>query len=279
MVRHHGTEGPGDLFDLSFKSLDSLQQRRKNMGMMVGEKALDGAMKLLGLPLERTTGALLDFVEANSRFAADEEFHEASPRGAEKIRYDGVNFDIGALKGFMDTSSEIANCSHVTLAHCPKLAPLAAIVRQDKASLEQTVSKQTSQPLGVCDVGFASRNILNMTRVDQNDLHMSLKDVVDWAPVDTCTLDGGNGAAMSTKPVPQTVKVVGVSSKFFNLTECMSAFVGTEKTSRNMVLVHVKSAASGVDNGKNLAILSLGHGYSPNSLRVFPKKPVSMVDR
>jgi hypothetical protein len=215
---------------------------------------------------------LLDLIKADIGFAEDEKFHEASPCGTEKIRHDGIDFDVGTLKGFMDAPPEITDRSHITLARSPELTPLAGVLWQDEASFEQTVSKEPRQPFGVCDVRLASRHILNMTGVDQDDLQMAFKDVVDWSPVDTCTLDCGNGAVMGDKPVPESVKVVGVGPEFSDFTECMSVFVGREKASRNMVLVNVKAAAGRVDNGKNLAILSLGHGCSPDSLGVFKGK-------
>jgi hypothetical protein len=223
-------------------------------------------MKLLNLLLECPAGALLDLIKADIGFAVDEKLHEASPCGTEKIRYDGIDFDVGTLKGFMDASPEITDRSHITLTGCPKLTPLAGVPWQDEASFEQAVSKEPRQPLGVCDVRLAPGNILDMTGVDQDDLEMLFKHVVDWTPVNARTLDCGNGAVTGNKPVPESVEVVGVGPKFSDFTECMSVFVGSEKTSRNTVFVNVESAACGVDNGKNLAILSLGHGCSPDSL-------------
>jgi hypothetical protein len=77
MVGHHGTKGAGKLSDLSFKTFNSVQECGKKICMMICEKALDGAMKFFRLHFERSTSALLDFIEADIGLAADEELGAA----------------------------------------------------------------------------------------------------------------------------------------------------------------------------------------------------------
>lgn len=264
MVCHHGTESACGGFNLSFEVLDGVQQGGENVGMMAGEKAFDGAMELIGLVFERSTSAQFDFSERDIRLAGDKEFHKISPRDAKEIGYDGVNFDIGALEGFVDASSEISDRSHIALTHPPKLTPLASILGQKKASPEQTVSEQTGKPLRVGNIGLASGDILDMTGIDKDELQVPFKDVVYRMPVNAGTLNGRDGTLMSGEPVSEVEKVVGESPKLLDLADRLSVLVGIEQAGRDVILVDVKSAANGVDNGKNLGIICLGHGCSPN---------------
>ena len=79
-----------------------------------------------------------------------------------------------------------------------------------KAPAQEAHRVELAEPLTVLDVTFAARDILDVARIDQQDLKAaSLEDVVDRDPVDAGGFHGDAGHATGHEPIGEAVEVRG----------------------------------------------------------------------
>ena len=79
-----------------------------------------------------------------------------------------------------------------------------------EAAAQQANTVEFAQPLRVLDIAFAARHVLDVARVDEQNLEPArLEDVVDRDPVDPGGFHGDTGDATGNEPVGQPLEVGG----------------------------------------------------------------------
>ena len=77
-----------------------------------------------------------------------------------------------------------------------------------EAAAQEAHAVEFAQPLTVLDIALAARHVLDVARVDEQDLEPArLEDVVDRDPVDAGGFHGDTGDATGTEPVGQALEV------------------------------------------------------------------------
>ena len=71
------------------------------------------------------------------------------------------------------------------------------------------MSQQVSDPLGVLDIGLATRYRFDVLRVGQEDFELTLQQVERRLPIHAGTLHGDVGHAFGRQPVGQRQQIVG----------------------------------------------------------------------
>src|SRR5215468_4942491 len=62
-------------------------------------------------------------------------------------------------------------------------AQLPQFRRRDVTRLQQAVAQQVCDPLGIFDIGLATRHSLDVTRIGDDQIEVTFEDVVDRLPV------------------------------------------------------------------------------------------------
>jgi hypothetical protein len=67
--------------------------------------------------------------------------------------------------------------------------------------LQQAVAQQVRDPLGIFDIGLATRHGLDVTRIGDDQLEVTFEDVVDRLPVDAGRFHGHGSTIRRCQPI------------------------------------------------------------------------------
>jgi hypothetical protein len=67
--------------------------------------------------------------------------------------------------------------------------------------LQQAVAQQVCDPLGIFDIGLATRHGLDVTRIGDDQLEVTFEDVVDRLPVDAGRFHGHGSTICRCQPI------------------------------------------------------------------------------
>ncbi len=134
---------------------------------------------------------------------ADQGVQHRPPRGAEDVAGDAVELDARVLEGLVQAVGLAGALGDLRLAVAGQLAQRALRFGRHEAAAQQASLLQLGQPGGVADVGLAARHLLDVARVDQQQLEVILEDVPDRLPVDAGGLHGDLLDPVGAKPIAQ----------------------------------------------------------------------------
>src|SRR5215467_11079402 len=82
-------------------------------------------------------------------------------------------------------------------------AQLPQFRRRDVTRLQQAVAQQVCDPLGIFDIGLATRHSLDVTRIGDDQLEVTFEDVVDRLPVNASRFHRYGRTICRRQPVAQ----------------------------------------------------------------------------
>ena len=74
------------------------------------------------------------------------------------------------------------------LAVAGEVPEIPNLLGRHEAGAHKTVLNQLADPLGVFDVGLPAGDVLEVPSVEKPQLEVVLQQVIDWLPVDACSL-------------------------------------------------------------------------------------------
>src|SRR5215471_3246040 len=86
---------------------------------------------------------------------------------------------------------------------------LPQLRRRDVTRLQQAVAQQVCDPLGIFDIGLASRHGLDVTRIGDDQLEVTFEDVVDRLPVNASRFHRDGSTICRRQPVAQFNQAAG----------------------------------------------------------------------
>jgi hypothetical protein len=93
---------------------------------------------------------------------------------AHQLRDNRVQFDVGIFERLLYAQNVARLLTHQLLARAKQSAQLLRRGVRHKAGTNETMGQEIDQPLGVADVGFAAGHILDMCRIRQNQVELSV---------------------------------------------------------------------------------------------------------
>ena len=133
--------------------------------------------------------------------AGDERVEHRPPGDAERLGGDRGELDLGVLEHLLEPLHLACALLDLRLAVADDVAQLAQRPRWHEARAHQSVLDQLADPLRVLDVGLASGDVAQVTRVQQPALELVLEQEVDGAPVDTGRLHPDHRHGEAAQPV------------------------------------------------------------------------------
>jgi hypothetical protein len=105
--------------------------------------------------------------------AGDQGFDHPAARQAHDIGDGRIELDVGVFQGLLQALDMPAALPCQLLAGAQQVAHLLGLLIRHKATVDQAMGQQISQPSGVVDVGLAPRHVRNMCRVRQHQFAVS----------------------------------------------------------------------------------------------------------
>lgn len=119
--------------------------------------------------------------------AAQEHLQHVPSAGAEHVRCDGSQLEIGGLQYCVQPIDLLGPRLYQRFAIAGEFTQVANRLRRDETGFEEAVAQQVGEPFTVFDVCFAPSlpgHGLHMLRVDEDDLVVALKQIEHRTPVD-----------------------------------------------------------------------------------------------
>ncbi len=142
------------------------------------------------------------------------------------------------------------------LATLPRqLTQLPLWLRRHQAATQQAALQQLRDPLAVLDIGLASRHVLDVLGVDQEDLEAVLQQVPDRLPVNPGRFHSDMAHPFGLQPVGQFQQLLGHGAVGTGVLMHL-AFVEAAHRGDDGLFVNIKSSTAGIEDV---------HGFSPGN--------------
>jgi len=192
-----------------------------------------------------------------------QQIHQVPARYSKQIRNHGVSFDVSRLEELMSSPFEISQTLHVGSSQPCEFSPLPDFSGWNEASFEKPVTQKTGQPLAVANIGLPPRDILYVSGIDQDDLHVAFEHIVNGAPVDPRALHSHNWAIMLAEPVSHSDEIIGEGPEFLHLHPLTSKHAAGDQACRNPHLVNTETTTNRTHDVYNSVIILANYGCSP----------------
>lgn len=161
----------------------------------------------------------------------------------ERIRSHLRQLDVGALGEFLDAVCERRRLANQTFTIARQFSQFTDMSRRNKTRLEQAVAQQVGQPFCINHIGLARFEAFGITRIGEDDFHLSCKDVEDRLPVNPRTFNGDMRTTGLLQPIEQLEQIIshgGEGKRLF-----LAAF---NEASDGGFGVNIDAAAARVEN-------------------------------
>ena len=189
-----------------FEVIDVVEAHPDQQGVMVTETSLQGPAQLGDLVAELALGQVCECL--GIALTGDERAQHGPARHAHDVRRDRVQLDARVLESLLDALALLGVGLHEALAVAGQIPQLADHPGRHEAPSQQAVLEQLRDPLGVEDIALATREDLEMMRVDEFLLERPfLEHVPDRLPVRPGCLHRHLGDARGGEPVRHHLQV------------------------------------------------------------------------
>lgn len=170
-----------DLGDGALEAVDLIHLDGDQLLSVGGDGTGEGIAKLRDL-LAQTAASQFGEQNRVGRALTDAVEHVGSGN-AEQVRCHRGELDTGDLEMLFDTILLAGSGLDEGSTIAGELSELAELSIRYEAGLDQTMTKQFGQPLGVGFVGLSSRHVHDVLGVADHDLHVALQRIVDRHPI------------------------------------------------------------------------------------------------
>jgi len=170
----------------------------------------------------------------------------AGSRLAHHVTHDRLELHTGCLEQLLETL-------HLARPFTDQLGPIPGQVPQagdlawrHETAVQQPALQQLHQPLGVLDIGLTSRQVLDVTRVDQQQLERRhlLKQIPHRTPIHAGRLHHHLSHPLGDKPVPQRDKPFVVRRVLPDLLTSTAVSSRCSHGGHHRLLMHVERGAT-----------------------------------
>ena len=236
--------------------------------MVIFPETLDSPKQFRGLGFDFPMQTGLDLVQGDRFKGLKQKVHQCVTTFAKQVRQDRIDLDICRCQDFLCPSFEVVLGVHLFFSKSAQIPPLTDMLFRDEAAFQQTMPQQTGQPLRVTDVGFATRDILYMTSIDQYDFESLFQNIIGTVPIDTGRFHGNDGTLMLDQPVSHTVQIVRECAELSDFHFGFPVRTCSGQSCGNLVLVDVHRTANGVHNLDYFFRMFTSHDCPPFDLRL-----------
>ena len=180
--------------------------------------------------------------------AGDQGLDDAATAEAQDVGHHRIELDVGILQRLLDALDMAGALAHHLLAGAQQIAHLLGRLVGHEAGPNQSMGHQIGQPGGVVDVGLASRHVLDVGRVGQDQFELAIRqNVPDRLPVDACRFHGDMRRAFGRKPIGQGHQFLGRCLEGLDYSRHLAVDHVTN-TGHHGVLMHIQTGTMRVQD-------------------------------
>jgi hypothetical protein len=237
-----GLDPLGDGRDVGFEVVDVGEHALEQKGVVLtepgGERLLQGGE----LRPQLAPGELGHRLGVGH--AGDEGPHHVASRGAHHVGGDQGELDAGVLQGLVDPIHLRGPLLGEGFAVAGEVAQLADGLGRDEARLQEPSRQEERKPGRVDRVGFAARDVLEVTDVHEHHLEVGFEHVVDGLPGDAGRFHCDIGHSEAAEPVREREQVGRRRAERRHLLGTSSGAVGEPGADEELRLTHVDAGAA-----------------------------------
>ena len=175
--------------------------------------------------------------------AGDQCLDNAASAEAQDVGHHRVQLDVGILQRLLDALNVAGAFTHHLLAGAQQVAHLLGGFIGHEAGLDQSMCHQVGQPDRIVDVGFATRHVLHVGGVGQDQFELAVgQNVPDRLPIDARRFHGDVRGGLGGKPLRQGHQLLGGCLESLDM-GCDLAFDHVTNAGHYRVLMHIQTGA------------------------------------
>jgi hypothetical protein len=174
--------------------------------------------------------------------ARDEGDEHGPSRDAQDVRGDRGQLDARILEHLVEALSLAGSLFDHGAPIAGELFDVSDLGGRDETRPDQSVLGQLADPLGVADVGLATRHVAHVAGVQEPAVELSFENVEDRLPIDPGGLHAHPGDAQGDQPVTQGEQVLGEGgeARDLGLAFVRRSWSGDTDAGHDRVLVHIE---------------------------------------
>lgn len=202
--------------------------------------------KLLPLVAQSTLGKLRHLLRCH--LACKQSIKDSATRYTENVRRNTSQLDVGVLKNLLNPIHFRRPLFYQPTTIASHIAQIANLTRRNETSAKQAILQESGKPSGILGVSLEAFHILQMTRIHQHNLELSVKEVKYRFPIVACALYDNHFAAIALKPLTHQQQWPGHSGQRPHLLPTLSCTVSPNQTYLDVALVDVHTSANRMQN-------------------------------